>query len=283
MEHIYYGIDAEPTIETSGGVEVSAEGVHTVSFAARDFVGHSGATATATVRIDTSAPVTTSNAVALYTTTADISLSATDTLSGVTGTEYSLDGGAWTSGTSVSTSAAGAHTLRFRSTDAAGNVEQVRSVDFSVKVRVEQTENGVYYKGAWTTSNSANRSAGSWAYTNTSGSYALYHFTGTGFDLIGSVAPNLGRARVVIDGVEAGYADYYLSGYVHKQKVFAASGLENTAHVVRIEWTGTKNAASSGTGIGVDALDVIGVLRPDTTARPVRAARRGRGAGPLPP
>ena len=87
----------------------------------------------------------------------------------------------------------------------------------------------------------------------------------------------------MIDGVEAGYADYYLSGYVHKQKVFAASGLENTAHVVRIEWTGTKNAASSGTGIGIDALDVIGALFPTRSPPPARAARRGPGARPLPP
>ena len=35
---------------------------------------------------------------------------------------------------------------------------------------------------------------------------------------------------------------------------------------MRIEWTGTRNAASTGTGIGVDALDVVGVLSPDMTA-----------------
>ncbi len=35
---------------------------------------------------------------------------------------------------------------------------------------------------------------------------------------------------------------------------------------MRIEWSGTKNAASSGTGIGIDALDVVGTLAPDTAA-----------------
>ncbi len=100
-------------------------------------------------------------------------------------------------------------------------MELTKSVTFGVKARSEQTADGVYYKGTWTTSNNASRSGGSWAYTNAAGSFALFHFTGTGFDLIGSVAPNLGKARIVVDGTEAGYADFYLSGYVHKAKVFA--------------------------------------------------------------
>ncbi len=80
------------------------------------------------------------------------------------------------------------------------------------------------------------------------------------------MAPNLGKARVVVDGAEAGIADFYLSGYVHNRKVMGVSGLANTVHTVRIEWTGTKNAASSATGVGVDALDIVGYLVPDLTA-----------------
>ena len=45
---------------------------------------------------------------------------------------------------------------------------------------------------------------------------------------------------------------------------------------MRIEWTGTRNAASTGTGIGVDALDVVGVLSPDID-RPDKCGQRGRG------
>ncbi len=247
-------------------IPVVGEGIHSVSYSAIDNVGNSTGARLATVRIDLSAPVTTSNAVALYTTTATITLSPSDTLSGVASTEYRLDGGSWTPGTTVSTSAGGTHTLEFRSTDAVGNVELTKSVTFGVKARSEQTADGVYYKGTWTTSNNASRSGGSWAYTNAAGSFALFHFTGTGFDLIGSVAPNLGKARIVVDGTEAGYADFYLSGYVHKAKVFALTGLADSAHTVRIEWSGTKNAASSGTGIGIDALDVVGTLAPDTAA-----------------
>ena len=62
------------------------------------------------MRIDDTAPVTTSNALASYAETATISLTATDALSGVASTEYRLDGGAWTSGTSVTvTSGRSAH------------------------------------------------------------------------------------------------------------------------------------------------------------------------------
>jgi hypothetical protein len=32
-------------------------------------------------------------------------------------------------------------------------------------------------------------------------------------------------------------------------------------HTVKIEWTGTKNSASTGTYINTDAFDVIGTLK----------------------
>ncbi len=68
VEHVFYGTGgADPGIETTNGVTLSTEGVHAVSFRAQDAVGHYGAIGHATVRIDLSAPVTTSNAVSLYT------------------------------------------------------------------------------------------------------------------------------------------------------------------------------------------------------------------------
>ena len=48
-------------------------------------------------------------------------------------TEYRVNGGAWTKGTSVTVSALGAHTVEFRSADKAGNVETAKSVAFSIK------------------------------------------------------------------------------------------------------------------------------------------------------
>lgn len=54
-----------------------------------------------------------------------LTLNATDAVSGVAGTEWSLDGGAWTTygGGPIQVSGDGVHTVRYRSTDLCGNVE----------------------------------------------------------------------------------------------------------------------------------------------------------------
>jgi hypothetical protein len=87
------------------------------------------------VVVDRIAPVTTSDApTGVQPSATTVTFSATDTGgSGVATTEYrtSTDGGssftAWTTGTSVTLGTSATHTLEFRSTDAAGNVESPRT------------------------------------------------------------------------------------------------------------------------------------------------------------
>ena len=84
------------------------------------------------VLIDNTAPVTTDNAPAgAQRNDVTVTLAATDNLTGVTNTEYSLDNGAtWSPGTSVTilaSSSDGTHTISYRSTDGAGNVEATKS------------------------------------------------------------------------------------------------------------------------------------------------------------
>ncbi|MBI5232462.1 MAG: hypothetical protein HY876_09905 [Coriobacteriales bacterium] len=86
---------------------------------------------------DATAPVTTSNARPSYAGGASLTLSATDSGSGVRSTFYRLDGGAVTVGTSIDLGApAGAgpetHTLEFWSQDNAFNSETPKSVTFEV-------------------------------------------------------------------------------------------------------------------------------------------------------
>lgn len=82
---------------------------------------------------DTTAPVTTSNAVATYVVSAVIKLTPTDVGgSGVANTYYKLDGGTQTAGTTISTSALGAHTLEFWSVDVSGNIETHHNIGFTV-------------------------------------------------------------------------------------------------------------------------------------------------------
>jgi hypothetical protein len=83
-----------------------------------------------------------------------LTLAANDTLSGVAGTLYAVDGGAARSGTSVVLSSEGDHTITFHSTDAAGNVEATQTVE----VRIDKTAPTIahsftpsgYEDGTWT-------------------------------------------------------------------------------------------------------------------------------------
>ncbi len=135
-------------------------------------------------------------------------------------------------------------------------------------VRYEDGVSLLVYEGPWATGSNAGRSAGAWRYAETTAT-SYVAFTGTGFDLIGSVGPAYGIAKVTVDSTTTpAYVDYYAADYAHQQYLYSLFGLGDTTHTVVVEWTGTKNAASSGYLVGVDALDVAGTLnqaRPPTT------------------
>ncbi|MHB8606303.1 MAG: OmpL47-type beta-barrel domain-containing protein [Thermoplasmatota archaeon] len=116
-----------------------ADGVHTYALQAIDGVGWSSAPSNAlTLKIDTTPPTT---ALALDAPWTDangtwvspatpFALAASDALSGVARTEWSLDGGAWRDYVGPFTLAGlveGPHTVAWRSADVAGNVEVARS------------------------------------------------------------------------------------------------------------------------------------------------------------
>jgi C1A family cysteine protease len=84
---------------------------------------------------DTTAPATTAGGIPASgwsSSPVTVSLSATDAGSGTAYTEYSLDGGAYTRGTSAAVSLTGPHTLAFRSADNAGNVEAVQTATIGI-------------------------------------------------------------------------------------------------------------------------------------------------------
>ena len=145
--------------------------------------------------------------------------------------------------------------------------------------RTEQSSTAIAYQGAWTQSANASRSAGEWVATNSEDTAAFISFSGRRIDLVGSKAPNYGIAKITVDGGTPQFADYYASGYKHQQKIWSISGLADGAHTVVIEWSGTKNAASTGTAIGVDALDVAGSLTQASVPGP--STTRTEEASPL--
>ncbi len=237
-----------------------------LSYHAHDFAGNEDATKTATIKIDNTAPVTTSGLLDSYLGSATVSLDATDAGSGVATTRWRLDGGDWITGATATASLPGSHRLEWSSVDSVGNSESMHIAFFDVLARFDDADPRVVYKGTWTPNSNTSRHAGAWRTATGATQKAYVTFTGTRFELIGSTGPAYGIARVTIDGGTPGYGDLYSPTYKHLQRVYSKSGLTDAEHTAVVEWTGTKNASSTGTGIGIDAVDVAGTLDGDTVA-----------------
>ncbi len=131
---------------------------YSVEYRATDRMDNTSAIGTATFTVlefdETDAPVTTATLDpaqpgpgGTYSGAVNVNLSATDGGAGAAGvdlTEYRVDGGGWqtasnTGGadpfnTAVAVTDSGAHTVEFRSTDHAANVEDVKSVGFTIRL-----------------------------------------------------------------------------------------------------------------------------------------------------
>ncbi|WP_143230810.1 OmpL47-type beta-barrel domain-containing protein [Actinosynnema sp. ALI-1.44] len=140
-----YKLDSGAWTAYTAPVVVNTAGAHTVTYRATDNANNVSAEGTTTFTIvappDTTPPTVTSavtgdkDAQGNYITKATVTLTATDTGSGVKSTEYKLDSGNWTAYTTpVVVSTAGAHMLHYRATDNANNVSPEGMANFTVVV-----------------------------------------------------------------------------------------------------------------------------------------------------
>ncbi|HEX9092671.1 MAG TPA: carboxypeptidase regulatory-like domain-containing protein, partial [Coriobacteriia bacterium] len=122
---------------------VASDGVHYFHVRARNGAGVWGATAHLVYRSDRTPPITSASPTGPFTGTASIVLTPVDTGgSGPAATHWVLSGPEGRAATNalgeavVNVSTAGAYHLEFRSVDVAGNLEEVRVLDFTVSAPV---------------------------------------------------------------------------------------------------------------------------------------------------
>jgi len=134
----FYRLDGGPTLEATffgtGGA-----GSHTLEYWSTDAAGNAETIHTFTYTVamdDTTAPTTTSDAQTNYTGIGQISLTATDGVSGsgVASTWYRYDDGPAVNSTVIGVSGAGVHHVDFWSVDWAGNTETVKTATFTVTI-----------------------------------------------------------------------------------------------------------------------------------------------------
>ncbi|WP_066067177.1 OmpL47-type beta-barrel domain-containing protein [Neobacillus soli] len=128
----YYSIDgAEFSEGTSFTVE--PEGVHTLTFYSVDNAGNIESKQITEVKVDKTAPSTVSNIEdRWYTNAVNVELTASDDLSGVKATYYSIDGAEFSEGTSFTIEKEGSHKVTFYSVDNAGNIENKQTTEVKV-------------------------------------------------------------------------------------------------------------------------------------------------------
>jgi hypothetical protein len=130
--------------------------------------------------------------------------------------------------------------------------------------RVEEDDPNITYLGTWVVDTMGNNSAGRAVVLNQAGARASLSFTGTGITWIGATSFDRGVARVFLDGT-VNTVDTYSAMRQDQQALFVAKGLSNGTHLLAIEVTPTQNANSAGSGIGIDAFDIVnGVAVPDS-------------------
>ncbi|KAB1948734.1 copper-binding protein [Micromonospora sp. ALFpr18c] len=142
---IEYALDGAAFSAYTNPFVVTATGMHMLHYRATDVAGNTSAeqmahfTVVAPPQEDTTPPAVSAtvtgerNDDGAYVVAATVTLTATDAGSGVASVEYALDAGAWTAyAAPVSVRAVGAHTLRYRATDAAGNASAEQSATFTV-------------------------------------------------------------------------------------------------------------------------------------------------------
>lgn len=135
----YYRIDGGATQTYTSPFTISGDGTHAVDFWSVDAAGNNTNTYTSMIRIDATAPLTqaaasgTTGTNGWYRSAVQLALNASDNLSGMANSYYSIDGGATqTYGGAFNVSSAGVHTITFWSMDQANNTETQRSLSFSI-------------------------------------------------------------------------------------------------------------------------------------------------------
>lgn len=235
-----------------------ADGAWYVAVQARDVAGNTGEVVRAgPYVIDTTPPVTRSDAVARYTDTARIALSAEDAGSGLGWTAYRLDGGAWAEGSLV-VAGPGSHTLEFRSTDAVGNEEAVVTVRFDVVARYEETDRRIVRYGKWSSFSDPRLSGGSAITTARKGAFVRVTFSGTSLAWIAPKGKGYGLARVMLDDRPPVTVDLSSGTSLYRVAAWQCSGLAPGEHTVLVEYTGAGGAFGKGTAVAIDAFDIVG-------------------------
>jgi hypothetical protein len=124
-------------------------------------------------------------------------------------------------------------------------------------VRYENHREIFHYTGQWTIVKGGQHSASSISVCNEPSAKASIYFTGTGLTIIGPRDENLGIAKIFIDDKFIAAVDQYGSKPASMSELYSIHDLPLTQHKLTVEVSGSNNPSSTGTLVGIDAVDVL--------------------------
>lgn len=124
----------------------------------------------------------------------------------------------------------------------------------------EENVAGPLWTAGWSPYSSAALSGGSYLRTNTPGAAVTIAFAGTSLKLLSYKGTTCGFANVTVDGGTPAQVDFYADKSAYKASVFEVNNLPDGPHWVRIECAGASRSGAAGNWIGLDSLEVGGVL-----------------------
>jgi hypothetical protein len=264
------------TIATRSDQLVLSDGAHTFYVKAKDEAANEDSSpAEHSFNVDTAVPTAQPPARGLVadstlgTTAVPVQLlwSATDVGSGVAGyqLQQSVNGGAYadvslpsqtTTALTVSLDLGKTYQYQVRAQDKAGNWSAWATGPSFTLQAVQENGSGVSYPaGKWTRTALSDAYGGYVKHTSASGARAQFAFTGDEVAWVSTKGANRGKAEVWLDGVKVATVDLYSASTQTRQVVFSQGGLDpSKSHTLEVRVLGTKNAASSGKRVDVDAF-----------------------------
>jgi len=264
------------TSVTLGGTSGLDQGAHTFYVKAKDEAGNEDLSpAERNFSVDTALPTAQPSARGLVadstlgTTAVPLQLtwSATDVGSEVAGyqLQQSVNGGAYadvslpsqtTTALTVSLDPAKTYQYRVRAQDKAGNLSEWAAGPSFILSAVQENGSGVTYPaGSWTRTTLSGAYGGYVKYASASGARAQFAFSGDEVAWVSTESVNRGKAEVWLDEVKVATVDLYSATTQKRRVVFSQGGLDpSKSHTLEVRVLGTKNAASSGKRVDVDAF-----------------------------
>jgi len=126
--------------------------------------------------------------------------------------------------------------------------------DSSLPTYLDDDDAAITYTGTWGTWSGNPGYKSTEHYSETTGSVATFTFTGTKARYYGFKRNDLGHAEIFLDGDLVDTIDCYNSSGLYFVMLYETPQLIYDEHTLAVRVKGTKNAASSGTEIIVDAF-----------------------------